>query len=447
MIKKIKDLYQFLRSLPELSRPGISSTEVYEFLRKYSPTTPVLAARLAASQFMENLPDANQFSKLELMLLANTVKAQYSPSDAELYKGISRIVENYDRAIVSFEDLLNSVAELNVKPDCSKIGRAAEVINKSLLQLNSESKKPSLFAFRKEYRAQIAKAERSFDKNEVDSAVTHFKEALVFNKRRSEAYFGLAESYQRKGLFADAMDILSELIETAPCKPVLSKAHLMRASCFLAVENPRAALEDLSHVDDSDSYKYRFKQLCHSTIDSISGLGAVADAKDTLKQGYHCYALPAFRYWRSTKKKPVPAQQTACPVDKTISDAEYRNSTLNQVYARFKEQPQTMTASQKEAFIDLVYSRMLDYADRYNTLTDTTDRIIALTKQRGRQFEEMEDLANRFNALTDYSLKQTATMQGINSKLVAKIDELRSQNAELRALNRNLTGKEPIAAN
>lgn len=407
MIKKIKDLYQFLRSLPELSRPGISSTEVYEFLRKYSPNTPILAARLAAGQFMETLPDANQFSKLELMLLANSVKTQYSASDAELYTGISRIVENYDRAIVSFEDLLNSVAELNTKQGCSKISEAAGAISESLVQLNSESKKPSLFAFKKEYRAQIAKAERSLDKNEVDSAVTHFKEALVFNKRRSEAYFGLAESYQRKGLFADAMDILSELIETAPCKPVLSKAHLMRASCFLAVENPRAALEDLAYVDDSNSYKYRFKRLCYSAIYSVSGLGAVADAKDVLKEGYHCYALPAFRYWRSTKKKPVPAPQTVLPADKTISDEEYGNSTPDQIYRRLKEQPQTLTSNQKAAFVDLIYSCMIKAEANSDRSIKNVAHAIKLLDWYTQNHKEMKNIANAFSAQVDRSLQQT----------------------------------------
>jgi len=290
--------YSFLASLPELSRPGIVEKDVSGFLQKYSPSTPSLMSTLAAKYFMNSLPDANQFSKLELMILANVVKNRFKPSDAEFCQGICKIVENYDRAVVSFDDLLQSVQKSS-----SPIGSAVENISHELVQLNSGSNKSDLLAYKTEYHTLIAKAESAFEKKDLDSAHNYFQEALSLNKRRSEAYFGLTNVYARQGLLIDAASMLCELIKTVPCQPVISKACITKAVCFLRLGCVDRSLDSLRFADDSDIRKYELGRICSSIIGSNS---FVNNTIDFFKKGYYCYARPAFKYWMSTKTPRAP---------------------------------------------------------------------------------------------------------------------------------------------
>lgn len=300
-IEKLKKAYGFFVSMPELSRPGITESSVFEFIKEYSPNTPALLSKLAASYFMDALPDANQFSKLELMILANTVKNQYSPSDTELCKGICRIVENYDRAVMEFDELVESVVELNTVSGHEDIGSVSESICSSLVKLNAQSGRPSLSELKAEYRAQIVTAEHMLEKENYDGADKCFQYAISLNSRRSEAYFGLAGIYEKKEFFGDAIGILNKLITSKPCAPVRSRAYLLRARMYASLGNYELALSDLSEASNGDLYKYTLKNFC------LSQSGRVKSVKeriiDASKKGLYCYAKPAFSYWQSTKKK------------------------------------------------------------------------------------------------------------------------------------------------
>ena len=101
----------------------------------------------------------------------------------------------------------------------------------------------------------------------------------------------------------DAASMLCELIKTVPCQPVISKACITKAVCFLRLGCVDRSLDSLRFADDSDIRKYELGRICSSIIGSNS---FVNNTIDFFKKGYYCYARPAFKYWMSTKTPRAP---------------------------------------------------------------------------------------------------------------------------------------------
>ncbi|MBN1645381.1 hypothetical protein JW851_05100, partial [Candidatus Woesearchaeota archaeon] len=284
--KKIKDTIKFIASLPELSKPGVSEQDVYSFLEKYTSHTPKAILKIFAYNFTELLPDKNEFSKLDLMILSNTVKNNFKyKSDAELGAGISNVVKNYDRSVLTFEDLLDSVKSLR------KVSPKLSSASKNIAHILSGLGNGSLFEFRKEYKSLLNKAYADITKENIYSASNYFKEAIICNPKRSEAYFGLADLLAGNHSRANAFEIYTDLIDSNPCDIILSKAFLERAKCYVFVKDYDSALSDLEKVEDNVKEKYGLLKKCGSE----TGLSS-RSIRSFFKKAYYCYLRPAFSY-------------------------------------------------------------------------------------------------------------------------------------------------------
>ena len=412
LINSAKEAYAFIKSLPELSKPGITEESVREFIQRYSPDTPVLASHFAAKTFMNVLPDANQFSKLELMVFANTVKQYYSCDDKEFCTGVYRIVENYDRSVVEFDDLQKTVVDFSTKKGYSKFSEVASAISSNLSQLNSLSKKQGLSNNRAEYRISIAKAERAVKNNNYDSAVNYFKEALVFNKRRSEAYFGLSDVYLKQNFLVDAAETLDDLIASFPCKPVLSKAYLARASCFVVIGNAQAALGDVRKADSSQLEKYVLEDMCQSMLNQNS---VAKKAVNLLKKGFYCYVKPALSYLVSRNSVPPrPSLDDTAPVREVLSDEEYGKLHPVEIYDRFRKNPDLLSDSQKTRFINRLYGDVSIFIKNHSVIKKTSKKILDLVQQ---DQNICSDTLNVVDKAIDLSQKSISILDDIKTTM------------------------------
>ncbi|MBD3354930.1 tetratricopeptide repeat protein [Candidatus Woesearchaeota archaeon] len=281
-----------------MSRPGITNEDVCGFLEKYTANTPKTVLKVFASQFMDILPDKNEFSRLDLMILANTLKNNFEyKNDADLGFGICNVVKNYDRSVLSFEELRSTVEDTS--KNILELDIAAEEMAGSMDSLNSRMNNKCLFEFRKEYASLLSEVNKNLEQNNLSEVINYFNEAIICNPERSEAYFGLAGVYERQGYFEDAVDVLEMLVDSRPCDVIRSRAFLEKARCYIALGNPDRALQDLEQVDDNINEKYSLQKQCRSGYE-ILGKETI---KNFMKKAYHCYLRPAFSYWKSTKKK------------------------------------------------------------------------------------------------------------------------------------------------
>jgi tetratricopeptide (TPR) repeat protein len=278
--------------------PGITKEDVYTFLKEYRPSTPDTVLKLISNQFMKVLPDSNMFSPLEIMILANTIKNNFtSNNDLEFCSSVATIVEKYDRSVLSYKDFLSTVRRVAGKN--IKLFPASEEIKESLVELNKSSKQLPVYSNKKKYDCLLRKADESRKNAEDSEAQMVLEEAVLVNPGRSEAYFRVSEIYDDDNRFEDAVHVLDDLIAAEPCKPVLSTVYLKRADLFLARGNYNAALQDLNCVDNGDYRKYRIRVCC------IVESGNITSGKEELavlaKEFFHCYVAPGLAYWASKK--------------------------------------------------------------------------------------------------------------------------------------------------
>ena len=416
LIASIKEAYSFIKSLPELSKQGITEESVRDFIQRYSPNTSTLAAHFAAKTFMDALPDSNQFSKLELMVFANTVKNHYSCDDAEFCTGIYRIVENYNRTVMEFDDLQKTVVDFNTKKGYSRFSAVADIISKNLVQLNAQSKQQGLFNYKKEYRACISRAETAIKQNNYSSAINHFKEALVFNKQRSEAYLGLSELYQKQNFLVDAAETLDDFIASSPCKPILSKAYVARASCFVEIGNANAALSDVRRADNSQLEKYVLEDRCHSMLNDNS---IKKKAVNLLKRGYFCYVRPALFYLESRFVQVRPSVASASKAGIFLSDEAYAKLHPVEIYDQFKKNPDLLSDSQKTRFINRLYGDISIMIKNHSNTKKVSKEILDLFQ--GQQ-KNVSDTIRLIGEYSDLVQKNQNTCQNTLDLVKESID-------------------------
>lgn len=313
---EIKDLIQFIVSLPELSRPGITEKDAYELLQKYDGEIPAGIASILSKQFINTFPDRNAVSKLELLILGNTVKNVFNCGNYELYTSLCNILINYNRAVLEFDDLIKTVKDSNSKTGYSFADPASEQIKIWLNALNNtHSDGNKICEYSKEYVSLLSRADDFVAKEKDYDAVLCLEEAVLLNPFRSEAYFCLATLYTNACRHNDALAVLNELIAAHPCKPVLSSAYLRRAELCANNGDYDAALHDLEKVNDADIAKYRLKKSCYSAC----GIEAPAKEKvvNFLKKAYFCYIKPGLAYYAS-KKKMKPNTSLSTPVEEKL---------------------------------------------------------------------------------------------------------------------------------
>ncbi|MBD3204662.1 hypothetical protein GF327_10305 [Candidatus Woesearchaeota archaeon] len=293
IFKKIKEAYDFLISLPELSKPGIYQNDILKFLENYAPNTAKSSLKLFAHQFMRAIPDRKQFSKLDLIVLANTLKNNFKYNDyTELGLGIYTLIKNYDRSVFSFESLLESVknSEKNLT-----LPQVCENISKMLFTLNQNTNGNALFEFQKEYNTLIDAAEYECCNGRISYAENYFREAIICNPERSEAYFKLASVLiLRTRKYSSIIKVYSDLISSEPCDIIKSQAYLERATQAALHQKIDTALNDLDKVRDDFIRKYQLL--------SWGWDGKKSKAEKFLffcKKIYSCYMKPAFRYYNS----------------------------------------------------------------------------------------------------------------------------------------------------
>lgn len=293
--QELKNKYDFIVSLPELSRPGVEENDVYNFLAKYSDNFPPAALKIFSNMFVNVLADANMFSKLELTVLANTVKNNYDcDNDFVLFGSLIDILVYYSRNVAGFDELITTVKNLNKKSGYANLPVASEKIKKILKMTSAND---HIFDFHDEYVDLLERADVFVSKGDDYDAVLSLEEAVLINPKRSEAYFGLSDLYQNADRPDDALAVLNGLIMESPCGMILSKAYLKKAELLAGKRYFDLALASLEKVSDGDIGKYRLKKLC-----SKNGLSFKEKAIDFLKKAYFCYLKPGMAYYESTKK-------------------------------------------------------------------------------------------------------------------------------------------------
>jgi len=292
----LKKMYDFVVSLPELSKPGISERDVFGFLEKYDSDIPKDSLRLFAHEFVSQVPDKNEFSRLDLMILANTLKNNFTYSDeSEVGLGMSSIVRNYDRSVMGFDSLQESVRKIS--KNISELGVACDSISDMLLGLNNPAKS-CLLDFHNEYNSVLSAADNALADDKKGEAIHYFRDAIVCNPRRSEAYFGLAELLKHRMSYAGAFELFSDLLDSGPCDIIKSKVHLEMAKCYLFIDDYDSAFEELDKVDANITEKYGLIKQCRAEKHMSSG-----KVRLFLSKVYNCYLKPGFSYYQSTVKK------------------------------------------------------------------------------------------------------------------------------------------------
>ncbi len=294
----LKKTHDLLVSLPELSRPGISEENVYSLLRQHAKDiSPVVLKKLSV-EFIDVLCDKNAFSRLELMILANTMKNTYNcKHDIILYTGLCRVLINYNREALEFNDLLDSIKDSNIKQGYSKLAFATQEIKELLEELNKASNDKNILKYRDAYTKQLGYAKKQSD---LSYKLSCLKEAVLINPKRSEASFELSELYQSDGRLSDAITVLNEFIKTNPCKPVLSKAYCKRAGYYINLGEYEDALQDLENVNNNDYHKYCLKGICYAKLGLNKSFKETL--KDAFKESFYCFVKPAWSYFKSTRK-------------------------------------------------------------------------------------------------------------------------------------------------